>query len=208
MPSHLNSREVADYLLAYTDREAGETISNLKLQKLVYYAQGLCVAMRGEPLFGETIQAWDNGPVVRLLYDDYKHHGWRSIDPPEDFDPGRYLPEDRELLDAILATYGQLSAVRLRDLTHAEPPWRDAYRAGNRNEPITIEALRIFFSAVVDAAKKAETLQGGPLWPIGSLQHQDRRKVSDRMESHRARLRAVIAARRGGSCPWLGDDED
>ncbi len=207
MAPSLNSRDVADYLLAYTDRESGDTISNLKLQKLVYYAQGFCVAMRDEPLFGEEIEAWDNGPVVRTLYGDYKHWGWRAIDPPANFDPGMYRPEDRELLDAILATYGQLSAGRLRDMTHAEPPWREAYGTGNRNEAITIDALRRSFGPVVEAARDGRVLGGGPLWPIGSFQHQDRQKLSQRMEPHRARLRAVIAARRG-DCPWLNDGED
>ena len=42
--------DVAEYFLAKTDEDAGDAISNLKLQKLVYYAQGCCLAMYGRPL--------------------------------------------------------------------------------------------------------------------------------------------------------------
>ena len=120
MPRLLYAQDAARYLLAHTDWEAGETISNLKLLKLVYYAQGFCLALRGEPLFGEVIQAWENGPVVPEVYQAYRHHAYNAIPAPSDLDPDEYLPEDRELLDCILSTYGQLSATRLRDLTHEE----------------------------------------------------------------------------------------
>jgi len=42
--------DVAEYFLAKTDEDAGDAISNLKLQKHVYYAQGFCLAMYGRPL--------------------------------------------------------------------------------------------------------------------------------------------------------------
>lgn len=55
---------VAKYFLSIPDRESGELISNLKLQKLLYYAQGYHVAMHGvsKPLFVEKIYAWKHGP--------------------------------------------------------------------------------------------------------------------------------------------------
>lgn len=193
MSHPLDSLEVANYLVAYTDREAGETISNLKLLKLVYYAQGFCLAMRGEPLFTETIEAWDNGPVVRAVYDEFKHLAYFSIPAPAGFDPDAYLPEDRELLDAILATYGQLSATRLREMTHEEPPWWEAYRTGNRNEPIAVEAMSQFFKDLVEAGKRGESLPNRPDWPATSFQHQGRRRISDRMERHREALRAIAS---------------
>ncbi|OQY42717.1 MAG: hypothetical protein B6240_13665 [Desulfobacteraceae bacterium 4572_87] len=53
------------------DEEAGDLISNLKLQKLVYYAQGFYLALYDEPLFNEPIEAWTHGPVIRELYRSY-----------------------------------------------------------------------------------------------------------------------------------------
>ena len=206
MSHPLDSREVADYLLAYTDREAGDTISNLKLLKLVYYAQGFCVAMRGEPLFPETIRAWDNGPVVREVYDAFRHNAYHAIPAPAGFGPDFYLPEDRELLDAILATYGQLSATRLRDMTHDEPPWREAYLTGNRNEPITVEAMAKFFGGLFEAGRRGESIKNRPDWPSESFRHQNRRLTSNRLERHREALRAIASRRSESTDPWADDD--
>ena len=49
--AHLSCYDVAEYFLSKTDEEAGDVISNLKLQKLVYYAQGFSLAVNDEPLF-------------------------------------------------------------------------------------------------------------------------------------------------------------
>ena len=62
-----NCHDVAAYILAKQDDDSGDLISNLKLQKLAYYAQGFCLAMHGRPLFPEAIKAWKHGPVVSEL---------------------------------------------------------------------------------------------------------------------------------------------
>ncbi len=48
----LTAFQIADYFLTLVDDEAGDGLSNLKLQKLVYYAQGFHLALTGKPLFG------------------------------------------------------------------------------------------------------------------------------------------------------------
>ena len=56
---------VANKILAYgASATNGELVSNLKLQKLLYYVQGFHLAVFGEPLFEEEIEAWMYGPVV------------------------------------------------------------------------------------------------------------------------------------------------
>ena len=60
--------DVARYILSRQDQNAGDTISNMKLQKLVYYAQGFALAITGKPLFQEDIEAWEHGPVAPALY--------------------------------------------------------------------------------------------------------------------------------------------
>lgn len=136
--------DVANYFLAQTDDEAGDTISNLKLQKLVYYAQGFHLALKGIPLFNEPLQAWNHGPVSPALYQAYKAYGSSSLPIPEEFDDTRLTPEEKEVLDDVYAVYGQFSAWKLRDLTHDEAPWVNAYREG-ANAPISHEAMQEFF---------------------------------------------------------------
>ena len=69
MPSAV---DVARYFLAQSDDDAGDIISNLKLQKLLYYAQGVTLALTGKPLFSDPIEAWQHGPVVPSVYRLYK----------------------------------------------------------------------------------------------------------------------------------------
>ena len=58
------------------DEYQDENISNLKLQKLCYYAQGLCLAgFTTGALFDEDIVAWQHGPVIRELWDTYRVNG-------------------------------------------------------------------------------------------------------------------------------------
>ena len=117
--------DVADYFLAQASDEAGDLMSNLKLQKLVYYAQGLHLALYDEPLFNEPIEAWTHGPVVRALYDRFRSYGAGAIPPPDSLDLGKFDCRTRELLDEVYGVYGQFSAWKLREMTHCEPPWRD-----------------------------------------------------------------------------------
>ncbi|KAF5089782.1 hypothetical protein DSECCO2_25580 [anaerobic digester metagenome] len=138
--------DVAQYILAKQDIDAGDTISNMKLQKLVYYAQGFCLAMTGEPLFDEEIHAWEHGPVSPDLYHAYKTYGAGSIPPPEksvDEISANFREEQLEVIDEVLDVYGQFSAWKLRNLTHEEPTWLDRY--GKTDCEITKPAMKEYF---------------------------------------------------------------
>jgi uncharacterized phage-associated protein len=188
MSETIHARKVADYFLANVDEDSGDSISNLKLQKLVYYAQGLHMGMRDSPLFGEPIEAWDHGPVVPGLYHDFKHRGHQGIAPPEQFSAEDYLPEVREILDAVLSVYGQFSAWKLRDLTHEEPPWRETPWNGN----IAQSSLRAFFVQVVDAGREGRAYAGEPVWPTNSFKHQQRTEIM-KLSPGRDRVRAALS---------------
>lgn len=119
----LSCFDVARYFLALVDEDAGDSLSNLKLQKLVYYAQGYHLAFYDTPLFEERIEAWQHGPVVPALYHAFKKFGAGPVQMDGEIDLNKYPPEVRELLDEVYSVYGQFSAVRLRNITHLEPPW-------------------------------------------------------------------------------------
>ena len=121
----LTAHQVAEYILSLSDPDEGDIISNLKLQKLLYYAQGFHLALYGDPLFPEKIVAWNLGPVVPEVYHEYKTYGSNHIPPPDDINFEIYSEEIRELLKDVYTIFGQFSAWRLRQMTHDEPPWRD-----------------------------------------------------------------------------------
>lgn len=138
----VTARQVADFFLSKTDESIGENITHLKLQKLVYYAQGFHLALYGEPLFNETIEAWEHGPVVPTLYQDLKQYGASPI-PATDTDRAikPFTDEQFSLLEDVYEVYGQFSAWKLRNLTHKEPTWGDAYPQGT----IHNEAMQSYF---------------------------------------------------------------
>lgn len=145
----LTAFQIADYFLTLVDDEAGDGLSNLKLQKLVYYAQGFHLALTGKPLFGEPIEAWGHGPVVPCLYRSFKQHGAEPIPPPESgIIPADYPEDVRELLDEVYSVYGQFSAWKLRNMTHGEPPWREAHEVAS-SATISLDSMRKYFSTLI-----------------------------------------------------------
>jgi uncharacterized phage-associated protein len=199
---HFTAHDVAHYFLGTLDEESGDNITQLKLQKLLYYAQGLHVAMHDEPLFPERIEAWKNGPVVRPIWERYTSYGYRPIDPPIEFDLASYPPETQELLSTIYATYGQFTAGKLCEMTHNEPPWTGT----PQNFEITHNALKSFFSQVVEAGRNGQAYPGEPVWPTNSFRFQNRRRLSAKFSEKRAKLRE-IAADAPKSDPWSDSGE-
>lgn len=151
----LSCFDIARYFLALTDEESGDAISNLKLQKLVYYAQGFHLALHDEPLFGEKIEAWLHGPVIPDLYHYYKEHGSTPIPKPLDVDFSIYTDEVKELLDEVYTVYGQYSAWKLRELTHEEPTWKNNYQAFDKT--ISHPEMITYFKTLINDGQTKET---------------------------------------------------
>lgn len=146
------ANDIADWFLATLDRSAGDAITHLKLQKLVYYAQAWSLALLDRPLFDEDLQAWTHGPVARSVWQRFREQGWQALPPPElvpDVEP-----EVEALLDDIADAYGEQSALRLEELTQSEDPWLVA-RGGTPIElrsmtAISKEHMRDFYRALYE----------------------------------------------------------
>lgn len=122
--------QVANWFLKYEDymqiSEESDGISNLKLQKLLYYAQGAYLATHeGAPLFDDPIIAWKHGPVINAVYQAFKGYGAMPISASEDFDASCIEQDDADLLVEVYNTFGQYSAWKLRNMTHNETPWKE-----------------------------------------------------------------------------------
>lgn len=139
---------VAEYFLSLVDPEAGDAITNLTLQKLLYYAQGLHLALFDHPLFPDRIEAWMHGPVVPTVYHRYKTFGANPLPVSEDFDPNTLDSETQAFLNEVYEVYGQFSAWKLRNMTHTESPWRDT----PEGQEISHARLQEFFKTRVDLA--------------------------------------------------------
>ena len=78
--------DVAQFFLHLDNANDGEGITNLKLQKLVYYVQGFFCALHDRPIFENNIEAWTHGPVVPDLYHHFKENGSAPINLDPHFD--------------------------------------------------------------------------------------------------------------------------
>lgn len=134
------AKDVAQFLLSLIDTNVGDTVSNLKLQKLLYYCQGYYLALYNKPLFEDKIYAWDYGPVVRTVYDEYKFYGSSAIVPVMNY-CGKLTKAQRALVLKVYEQYGQFSAGKLVDMTHNEAPWKTT----KKNTEITLDKLKNFF---------------------------------------------------------------
>ena len=128
--------------LQNADSDSGDVITNLKAQKLLYYAQGISLAKTGEALFEDDFVAWQHGPVIPTLYDELKTFGKSQITLPDDLNLNKFSTKQMDLLISVYKTYGQFSAWKLRDMTHQEAPWKNV----NINEIITKQSIKDFFS--------------------------------------------------------------
>ena len=120
----LKALDVAKYLLSLVNQDNGDTISNLKLQKLLYYVQGYYLAYFNKPLFNEDIEGWTLGPVVPVVYEEYKQYG-RGCLPLDDFnfDISNLSQEELNVIQNVFSIYNDYSASTLVDMTHKELPW-------------------------------------------------------------------------------------
>ena len=144
-----DAHQIANYFLAQCDRDEGEIISNLKLQKLLYYAQGFNLALNDERLFREDVEAWTHGPVVPRVYHAFKRFGNEALPSPEGFDMASLDEGSRDLLDEIFQVYGQYSAWKLANMTHIEPPWKSAIERG-QSTVITDDSMREYFKTLIE----------------------------------------------------------
>jgi len=144
----ISCHQIADYFI-WLANETGSHLSNLKLQKLVYYAQAWHLAIEGEELFLEDFEAWVYGPVIPSLWNIYKDFGQGSI--TKDFaERPSFGEEIDEFLDEVADVYFGIHAFDLAKLTHTEKPWLEARKGlapdELSNNIISKESMKKFYS--------------------------------------------------------------
>ncbi|MEG4395648.1 type II toxin-antitoxin system antitoxin SocA domain-containing protein [Microcoleus sp. BROC3] len=130
---------------AYEDGIEAE-MTNMKVQKLLYYAQSLHLALYNEPLFTEEIQAWRYGPVCPPAYRFYCDFEAQQLPIPPKESLSDFPSEKKELLEEIWEYFGGYHAYRLSDMTHGEFPWKKARKGlppqASSTEPIQLNDMK------------------------------------------------------------------
>src|SRR4028118_525869 len=138
---------VARYFIirAYEDGIEAE-MTNMKVQKLLYYAQSLHLALYNEPLFAEEIQAWRYGPVCPPAYRFYSDFEAKQLPIPPKESLLQLPREKKELLEEIWEYFGGYHAYGLSDMTHLEFPWKKARKGlppqASSTEPILLNDMK------------------------------------------------------------------
>lgn len=124
-------------------------LSHLSLQKILYYIQGWSLAWRDQAMFDEPMEAWKHGPAVRTVWQQYNDCGDRLIPPGRGEWPS-LAQDDKKIIRNIWNRYKGYTPSELRNMTHNEPPWRDARGDIDEDEwsanTITLDAMREYFS--------------------------------------------------------------
>jgi uncharacterized phage-associated protein len=154
--------DVCRFIINYSnEQEYG--ISNLKLQKILYFIQAyfLINTRENHPCFYERIEAWDFGPVVPEAYREYKQYGSSDIPTIQSFirfdeeniwntrrvahDDGIIAVSDQKMMKDVVDKFADYSATDLVTITHHQAPWKNAYEPYKNNE-ITIRAIEEYFN--------------------------------------------------------------
>ncbi|MBY4797655.1 DUF4065 domain-containing protein [Collinsella sp. AGMB00827] len=117
--------EVANFMIVKFGQDL--QITNLKLNKLLYYAQVEQLRRDGTRLFSDDIEAWTYGPVVPSVYQAFKHYRRDVISNP--IEDVAQLPASVILtIEHVANTYGKLSTFDLVEFSHREAgAWNKVY---------------------------------------------------------------------------------
>lgn len=154
MTAGYDGRAVANFVLDFCE-ERGVVVTNLSLQKIIYFCHVWSLIELNKPLIRHSFEAWEFGPVLPYLYREFRDYDRSPIvERAKQIDPSdgghrivKYiLDRDTEsLLERTVAFYSRLRASDLVALSHAEGgPWHEVWNhPGSVNPGMKIDNARI-----------------------------------------------------------------
>ena len=146
------ARDIAKFFIECAESEGRNDMSPLKIQKLVYFAHGMYLAMTGgKPLIEEDVYAWIYGPVIKPLYRELKIWGSKTVQS-DFFDDAKKVSENKEIADFLKNIWELLkkyTAVQLSMMTHEKNgPWDKVFieNHGSNEGKIENKDMMVYFS--------------------------------------------------------------
>lgn len=132
--------DVSQYIYIEYKRQSGEVIDEMKLHKLLYFAQRECLAITGAPLFRETFEGWKYGPVSKEVRMYYTPDGMHCKELREISAQAAYIVKN------VILQYGALASWKLSEISHNEISWKNSRKGlaegENGDKPLLIEDIR------------------------------------------------------------------
>lgn len=146
----MDARVAANYML-YIMGDAFDDLTNMKINKLLYFAQGYYLKKYGVPMFPNTIEAWEHGPVIPEVYFAYRSNGDRGIRGYDEAALAQVTPEAEGILYGVAREYGRYTAGALRSMTHViGSPWDQVYEANRAHIAIPLSIMRDYFAELAE----------------------------------------------------------
>lgn len=138
---------IANYVVYYSNKNR-YSISNLRLQKLLYFIQAYYLYSFGKACFKDEIEAWAFGPVVPNVYHKYKKYGAGSI--PYSFDNVKEISNinnaDKEVINMVVTKLSRYGVYDLVQTTHQQGPWVRVYDKRIRGAVISKKSIKDYFN--------------------------------------------------------------
>lgn len=134
--------DIANFFIDLANSDEEGYITNMKVNKLVYFAQGWSLVRYGRKLFDENIEAWTHGPVIPSVYHAFKAYGKHNITAVHGkYDVDMFTADDLDLLADVALAYAKYDASELRRMTHEpQSPWNQVY-AERQNNVISDDSI-------------------------------------------------------------------
>ena len=166
MKERITAYDIANWFLWYNEvqqmkyesdndnYDVYEGLTHLKIQKLLYYADGVNLVVNGKPLFKEKIYAWPHGPVVKEVYEKLSFNGRNEIKFDEnEFSKIKKINENNSIYDLLVSVYDSYAgytAWQLREKSHiAGGPWQVTVDTKGMQKEIDLKLIKNYFEKIV-----------------------------------------------------------
>lgn len=113
--------EIAKYIISKCFKE-GVPVTNLRLQKLLYFIQLESYKVYGKQLFNNDIAAWQFGPVVPDVY--YKYSVYAGMPILLQYDNLNLCNKVTNIVDDVIEKNKNIPIWKLVEITHKpDGPW-------------------------------------------------------------------------------------
>lgn len=119
--------DIAKYIIHHSN-EKNYNISNLRLQKILYFVQAQFIQSLNKPCFNDLFECWEYGPVIPKVYSKYKRNGSLSIPSVKGVTNSVIEINDRILINKIIDQAAKINSFKLVEISHKQNPWKNNYK--------------------------------------------------------------------------------
>jgi uncharacterized phage-associated protein len=143
------ARQICNLLISRPDTHTF-ALTNLRLNKLLYFIQGWALTSRREGIIRNHFLAWKYGPIVKPVFESFKIYGDGTITEPArylDYASGERRPvaydqisaADAQIIMRVFSAYDRYTTGQLVQMSH-EPggPWDVVFTAWSKDQRLNL----------------------------------------------------------------------